>query len=172
MRIGIISDTHNRLARTAAAVELLRHKGAETLIHCGDLTGAEVVHLCGVLPTYFVLGNNDADNVPALLRAIEEVGGVSLKWGGEVTLAGKRIAVVHGHLHTDVRRLLAAQPDYLLSGHSHVPSDSRVGPTRRINPGALHRAAAFTVALLDLETDALELLTVSDEMSPTSSERP
>jgi uncharacterized protein len=166
MRIGIISDTHNRLARTAAAVELLRSAGAETLIHCGDLTGAEVVLTCGVLPAYFVFGNNDADNVPALLQAIEDVRGVCLKWGGEVTLAGKRIAVVHGHMHTDVRRLLATHPDYVLSGHSHIPSDSRVGPTRRINPGALHRAAEFTVALLDLVTDALEFLTVPGEISP------
>jgi hypothetical protein len=31
MHIGIISDTHNRLARTEAAVELLRSEGAETL---------------------------------------------------------------------------------------------------------------------------------------------
>jgi predicted phosphodiesterase len=63
-------------------------------------------------------------------------------------------------MHTDIRRLLAAQPDYLLSGHSHIASDARTGPTRRINPGALHRAAEFTVALLDLEEDILRFLAV------------
>src|SRR3954463_14333154 len=105
MRIGILSDTHDRLERTARAVELLRAEGAEALIHCGDLTGKQVVALCGVLPAHFVFGNNDADNVPALRRAIENVAGVCLGWGGEVTLAGKRIAVVHGHMRTDVRRL-------------------------------------------------------------------
>ncbi len=160
MRIGIISDTHNQLARTEAAVLLLRAEGSEVLIHCGDMTDTEVVAACGVLPSYFVLGNNDDDNVPALRRAIEDVGGVYLGWGGDVTLAGKRIAVVHGHMHSDVRRLLAARPDYLLSGHSHVAADFRAGPTRRINPGALHRAAEFTVAVLDLETDLLRFLTV------------
>jgi uncharacterized protein len=161
MRIGILSDTHNKLARTVAAVELLRTEGAEALIHCGDLTGSDVVKVCGVLPAYFVFGNNDADNVAALLRAIEVVSGVCLQWGGEVALAGRRVAVAHGHMHTDVRRLLAAQPDYLLSGHSHIASDSRIGPTRRINPGALHRATEFTVALLDLETDALRFFGVA-----------
>ncbi|HYT92285.1 MAG TPA: metallophosphoesterase family protein [Gemmataceae bacterium] len=160
MRLGILSDTHNRLERTAAAVEQLRAAGAERLIHCGDLTGPEVVALCGVLPSYYVFGNNDADNIPALLAAIEEVGGLCLEWGGEVTLADKRIAIVHGHLHKDVRRLLAAQPDYLLSGHSHIAADARVGPTRRINPGALHRASEFTVVLLDLASDALQFLIV------------
>jgi len=160
MRLGILSDTHDRLTRTLHAVELLREAGAEALVHCGDLTGPAVVAACAVLPCTFVLGNNDSDNVPALQKAMAEVAAVFLGWGGEVTLAGKRVGVVHGHMHTDVRRLLAARPDYLLSGHSHFAADQRVGPTRRINPGALHRAEQFTVALLDLETDALQFLTV------------
>jgi putative phosphoesterase len=161
MKVGILSDTHNNVARTTAAIALLRAERAEVLIHCGDLTGTEIVALCGVLPAYFVFGNNDADNVPALRRAIGDVNGVCLDWGGEVTLAGKRVAVVHGHMHTDVRKLMAGQPDYLLSEHSHRTSDTCVGVTRRINPGALHRATEFTVALLDLERDALRFLAVA-----------
>jgi len=168
VRIGILSDTHNRLTRTVTAVQLLRDEGAEKLIHCGDLTSPEIVLACGILPAYFVLGNNDADNVPALVQAVKEVGGVCLDWGGEVTLAGKRIAVTHGHMHNDVRRLLASRPDYLLSGHSHIASDTRVGPTRRINPGALHQAAEFTVALLDLGTDTLRFLNVPDERTSSA----
>jgi putative phosphoesterase len=160
MRLGILSDTHDQLDRARRAIELLRAEGAEVLIHCGDLAGAEMVAACAVLPCYFTYGNWDADNVPDLQRAITEAGGVCLAWGGEVTLAGKRVAVTHGHMHTDVRRLLAARPDYLLSGHSHITNDRRDGPTRRINPGALHEADVFTVALLDLETDELHFLTV------------
>jgi predicted phosphodiesterase len=67
--------------------------------------------------------------------------------------------MVHGHLHTDVRLLLAARPDYLLSGHLHLPGDRRDGPTRRIHPGARHRADALTVVMLDLETDEVRFLT-------------
>ena len=130
------------------------------LIHCGDYTEPEIVAGCGVMPGYFVFGNNDADNLPELTQAIESVAGVCLRWGGEVTLAGKRVAVTHGHMHTDVRRLLGARPDYLLSGHSHIALDVRAGPTRRINPGALHRADEYTVAFLDLQTDTLQFLTI------------
>jgi putative phosphoesterase len=160
MRLGILSDTHDQLARTQLAVRLLRAEGADVLVHCGDLTGPAVVAACAVLPCYFVLGNNDADNVPSLQRAMAAAGAVCLGWGGEVTLAGKRVAVTHGHMGTDVRRLLAARPDYLLSGHSHIALDRHEGPTRRINPGALHQADEFTVALLDLQTGGLQLLTV------------
>jgi putative phosphoesterase len=160
MRLGILSDTHDRLERAHSAIRLLQAQAVEALVHCGDLTGPEMVAVCAALPCYFVFGNHDADNVPELRRAMAAAGGVCLGWGGEVTLAGKRVAVVHGHLAIDVRPLLAAGPDYLLSGHSHIPGDRRDGPTRRINPGALDEADKFTVALLDLGTDAVQFLIV------------
>jgi putative phosphoesterase len=158
MRLGILSDTHEQFQRTRLAVERLRAERAEALVHCGDLTGPEVVAVCAVVPCYFVFGNHDADMVPRLRTAISEAGGVCLGWGGEVELGGKRVAVTHGHMSTDVRRLLAARPDYLLSGHLHIARDWREGPTRRINPGALHEAETFSVALLDLETDEVRFL--------------
>ena len=159
MRLGILSDTHDRLARARVAIQLLQAAGAEALVHCGDLMGPEIVAACAVLPCYFVFGNND-DDIPALRKAMTAAGAICLEWAGEVVLAGKRVAVAHGHMGSDVRRLLAARPDYLLSGHSHIAHDRMDGPTRRINPGALHRADQFTVALLDLKSDDLRFLSV------------
>lgn len=159
--LGILSDTHDQLARTKRAVQLLRDAGAEAMIHCGDLTNPSIVAACSVLPFWFVFGNNDADSVPALRRAAEEFGAKCLDWGGIVTLAGKRVGVAHGDMSTDVRRVLADKPDYLLTGHSHHASDEITGSVRRINPGALHRASEFTVALLELESGKLEQIQVS-----------
>lgn len=160
MLLGILSDTHDRLARTEAAINLLKAEGAETLIHCGDLTGPAIVTACAVLPLWFVLGNNDADTVRSLEKAAEAAGATCLKWGGEITLAGRRIAVAHGHVTGDLRPLLARKPEFLLTGHTHQVRDTSDGVTRRINPGALHRASRFTVALLDLKSDALRILDV------------
>lgn len=156
MRIGILSDTHNQAERTRQAVQLLEQAGAEAFIHCGDFVEAEMLALILSKPCYFVFGNNDSDSVPAL-RAVAAASkhAVCLEWGGMVTLLGKRIAVTHGHLTSEVRPLIAAQPDYLLTGHSHHACDLREGGMRRINPGALHRAATFSVACLDLLTDDL-----------------
>ncbi len=162
MRLGILSDTHDQRDRTIRAIELLRQEGVDVLIHCGDVTGAELVRPFAGLPCYFTFGNHDADSVPTLERAIREIGGVCLGWGGEVMLASKRIGIVHGHLHTDVRRLMRAQPHYLFSGHTHIPADRQEGATRRINPGALHDADAYTVAWIDLHTDVLRFLTLPE----------
>ncbi|HEY7158697.1 MAG TPA: metallophosphoesterase family protein, partial [Gemmataceae bacterium] len=115
MRLGVLSDTHDQLARTRFAIELLKKQGAEVLVHCGDLTGPEIVTACAALPCYFVFGNHDPDRVPDLQRAAAEVGVICLGWGAEVTIAGKRVAVAHGHMHTDIRRLMAAQPDFLFT---------------------------------------------------------
>jgi putative phosphoesterase len=161
MRIGILSDTHDQLVLTQHAVALLMREGAEVLIHCGDLTGPEIVQACAKLPCTFAFGNHDADSAPALERAIADVGGTCVASGGIVELAGKRIAVLHGH--EGMKDLLAERPDYLIHGHSHIAADGWIGKTRRICPGALNRAESLTVALLDTATEELRVLRLSGE---------
>ena len=161
MLIGILSDTHNQRQRTQAAIQLLLDEGAEILIHCGDLVDPDLIDLLTAAPFYLVFGNNDVHNVDEIQAAIQNsTAGVCLGLGGEIELAGKRIAVTHGHLYKVHQQLLASQPDYLLTGHSHVAADSREGTTRLINPGALHRARPYTVALLNLADDTLRYLTI------------
>ncbi len=159
MLIGIISDTHDQLARTARAVDALIEAGAEALIHCGDFTSPMIVHVCGQIPSYYVFGNNDFDQA-GLSSAMASVSGVNLGFEGEIVIEGKRIAVTHGDSPARFRRLLASVPDYLLFGHTHCRLNERDGPIRQINPGALHRAPEWTVALLDLARDEARFLRV------------
>jgi predicted phosphodiesterase len=95
-----------------------------------------------------------------LRQAIKRVGGTCLERGGLISLGGCRLAVTHGDLDQELRRLAALEPDYLFSGHTHVASDVQKGPTRWINPGALHRASVWTVALLDIASKHVSLLTI------------
>lgn len=161
MKIGILSDTHDQVERTSKAVSALVAAGAEVLVHCGDITRPAVVLECAGLPTYYVFGNNDYDH-DSLGRAIRGVGATSLGRGGMIELDGRRIAVTHGDSSKEVRRLAGLDPDYLLFGHSHVATDDRQGATRWINPGALHRAESWSVAVLDLQADVLEFLAIDD----------
>ena len=55
----ILADAHDEHDRTGRDIDLLRGAGAEALI----------VALLAALPAWFVLGNHDADAVPALERA-------------------------------------------------------------------------------------------------------
>jgi uncharacterized protein len=162
MRIGILSDSHDQVARTRAAVSDLVTAGAKALFHCGDLTIPDVAFELEPLPSYFVFGNCDYD-LDELRRSISIINGTCLEHGGLVLLGGKRLAVTHGHSQFELERLEAQKPDYLFSGHTHKTTDFRRGATRFINPGALHRAPQWTVALLDLESDNLNLLTINDK---------
>jgi predicted phosphodiesterase len=79
-----------------------------------------------------------------------------------LTLESKRIALIHGDDYRLKQKILAEQQfDYLLLGHSHVRKDERIGKTRIVNPGALHRANPRTAATLDLASDQLRFHIVS-----------
>lgn len=161
MRIGILSDTHDQVARTGRAVSLLTRAGAEALIHCGDLTIPAVVDEFLGVPTTFVFGNCDYD-LADLRRAMNRIDAACLDLGGLITLGDRRIAVTHGHSDAELNRLAALGPDYLFSGHTHQRRDVRQGPTRFINPGALYRASTWTVALLNLADDDLQTLILTE----------
>lgn len=160
MLVGIISDTHDALDRTRRAVDLLAGAGAEALVHGGDFTTPAVLEACLALPLTFVYGNNDADAVPDLRAAADAGGATCLEWGGVAELGGRLVGVAHGHMTADIRRVLALRPDFLLTGHSHETHDRVENGVRRLNPGALFRAAAYTVMVLDLATDEARLLPV------------
>lgn len=161
MILGILSDTHDRVEAMAAAMDLLRRHGAEFFVHCGDVGSERVLdHLAGVRGA-FVFGNTDWDR-PALSRYAAQIGVACHGDLADLELGGKKIAVTHGDDFKLKQRVLSEQRhDYLLQGHTHVRADQRVGRTRVINPGALHRAKEKTVATLDTVTDKLTFLIVA-----------
>jgi hypothetical protein len=149
MKIAIISDTHNQLARISKALDLARRYGAELVLHCGDIEDPPAVSLFEGWPVHFVFGNCDWDQ-SALKEAIREIGATLHERFGHLEIAGKKLAFLHGHepvLFKDIER--SGAYDYLFHGHSHVTDDRQVGPTRIINPGALHRAQVKTFVVLD-----------------------
>jgi putative phosphoesterase len=153
--IGILSDTHDRLDAMAAGLALLKQKGATFFIHCGDIGAEPMIDLLVGEPAVFVWGNCDWDR-RGLERYAYEVGVDCRGVMADLVLDDKRIAVVHGDDARAKHALLESQRfDYLLQGHTHLVSDERIGKTRVINPGALHRAKVKTVATLDLSTDEL-----------------
>ncbi len=157
MLIGILSDSHGDAVTTATAVRLLEQRGAKHLVHCGDICGEPVLdELTGHHAT-FVWGNCDSP-APHMRKYVQSLG---LPWPEPpviLELAGKRIAVFHGHERAFASAADRNDLDYVLYGHTHKYADRRIGRTRFINPGALYRARIKTVALLNLKNDRLDFL--------------
>jgi uncharacterized protein len=163
MRIAIVSDTHNRYHTVERALELLRLRTIDTVLHCGDIEDPFTVDLFRGLTMHFVFGNCDTGR-EELRVAMREAGMTLHEPYGCVELADRNLAFVHGddlRLLRDLER--ADHFDYVFHGHTHQVRDDRVGKTRVINPGALHRARLKTFAVLDLANGELETVVVPEE---------
>jgi putative phosphoesterase len=141
----VLADTHGRETpqlegRTAAALET-----ADVVVHAGDFTTEAVFSAfrqrCDLRG---VVGNNDPPAVAAALPAQR-----TLEW------EGLRVAVVHGHEHTDTGlSMLARQSgvDLLVFGHSHEPT-FRDGTVPLLNPGSHAAPRWHRPAHAELEWD-------------------
>lgn len=160
MRIGIISDTHSRYETVDKVVALLEEHGVDFVVHCGDIEDAGVVERLRGFPTHFVFGNCDSDR-DDLRRAVQLHGLTLHEPFGNLELEGCKIAFLHGDdklLMRDVEN--SGYFDFLFYGHTHQAKEHRTGPTRVINPGALHRARPRTFVVLDLPAGDVQSVVV------------
>ncbi len=168
-KIGLLSDSHGQAQRTHSAVQTLVKAGAEILIHLGDINSTTVLDSlaldldeAGELkpPVEVVLGNTDW-NSAELINHAQHLGIGANEVEGRLQLSGKTIVFQHGHHYEKYHAAIQEKVDFLFHGHTHTQIDEYVERTRVINPGALQRAREYTVALLDLETLALERFTIT-----------
>lgn len=157
IQLGILSDSHGHAATTRAAVELLLERHCSILLHLGDLGSEEVIDELVGHNARIVLGNCDE---PGLGRYAELVGVRNDHPAGSLEIDGKRLVFTHGHIEEPMRQALADGVAYLLHGHTHEVRDEVIQRTRVINPGALHRAARYTAAVLAPATGRLDIIEV------------
>jgi len=165
MKVCIVSDSHDRADMLAQAVRDARAQGAEAVIHCGDLIGAQTLKptLALGLPVHLIHGNNVGD--PQALHKLARTSGGLLSYHGadaRLELAGRRIFLVHYH---DYGHAMACTGDWELvcCGHSHQAEVRNVASvngkqTWLVNPGTVAGLAApATWALGDLAAMRFEL---------------
>src|SRR6476646_3063470 len=160
MKIAIISDTHSRYQTVEKVLDILRERQVTHIIHCGDIEDADTVWLFHGLTVHFVYGNCDTERL-ALQQAIHGIGETLHRPFGQLEIEGVKIAFLHGddeHLKREVEQ--SGRFDFLFYGHTHRAEEHRTGPTRVINPGALHRANPKTFLLLDLPSGETESVIV------------
>lgn len=165
MKICIVSDSHDRTPMLAAAVKEAKSAGAEAVVHCGDLIGANTLRplLALGLPVHLVHGNNLGDP-PALFKLSIASAGLVTYHGADVelTLAGRRMIATH---YPHYGRGLACTGDYdiVCCGHSHhasvVQQDNvQGGRTWLVNPGTVAGLGApATWIMADLAALAFEI---------------
>lgn len=150
-RIGVVADTHSPefAALPQRVLDVL--SGVELILHAGDINERSTLDALGrIAPVVAVRGDHD--------RALAD-----LPASREVTVAGKRVALVHGdrarwieepqtllwtlslghyHPHGRLPRDLKRRfpdADVIVYGHTHRPDIRWIGDTLLFNPGGVHQ---------------------------------
>lgn len=144
MKICIVSDSHDRSGALVSAITEAQAAGAEVVIHCGDLIGAQTLRASIKLglPLHVVHGNNIGDTM-ALHNLAAKSDGL-LRYHGQdawLELAGRRIFVTH-YPHYGYAMACTGDYDLVCHGHSHkahIDEQPNVkgGHTWLVNPGSV-----------------------------------
>jgi putative phosphoesterase len=159
MRIGIISDTHDRLPTIYAALRRFEELGIRTLIHLGDViapfAAKALKSFAGDL--HIVYGNNDGER-EGLRKVLPQIQDGPLF----VDLQGRRV-LVH-HFIDWCRPQDVARADIIVTGHTHEVAVRQHDARLFVNPGECCGwvTGRATVAALDLETRKVDLIEVSE----------
>jgi len=169
VKVCIVSDSHDRADPLARAVHDAKALGAEAVIHCGDLIGAQTIKpaLAAGLPVHAIHGNNLGD--PQAMFFQSRMSNGQLQYYGpdaKLELAGRKVFLVH-YDHYGYAFACTGEWDLVCCGHSHKAEARQVanvkgGTSWLVNPGTVAALAApATWVLADLATMRFEVKTLS-----------
>ena len=162
MKIGIISDTHDRLPTFRRAVQLFKRMKVDAIFHAGDFVAPFAAKLVapealGKTPLYCIYGNNDGER-DGLKKVLPDLQDGPLR----AELDGKTIVMHHYVDWLSDKDVTGA--DVVISGHDHTAHIETKGGTLYVNPGECCGWVndRCTVATLDLDTMQAEVVEVHE----------
>jgi len=159
VRVGVLSDSHGEAHRTRRAVEELARLGASVFIHCGDIESIECLDPLAGLDAHLVFGNCDE---PSELADYAASLGIQVHPPlGHISVNGTSLAFTHGDRQQCIIQALNSHTHWLFHGHTHTRRDEIVRATRVVNPGALHRASPYSVALITPQLAAVQFIEIA-----------
>ncbi|MDR1695955.1 MAG: metallophosphoesterase [Endomicrobium sp.] len=161
MLIGVVSDTHDNVSSVKEAVKFFNLRGANLVLHCGDIFSPYVAKEFSALNCGFkaVFGNNDI--IQAELENVISEFGIIRSAPFEFTAGGKKFVMFH-RLFT----VADGQYDYILYGHTHKPSIENIRGTVYLNAGEAcgYRYGRKTAALIDPDSGHCEIFDLDNPL--------
>src|ERR1041385_5968494 len=163
MRVGLISDTHDRVPAIAELVRQMQAGGVGMVLHAGDycapfsLKPFEEAHLS----LAGVFGRNDGDPQGLVSRAQAAFGAELFESPHSFDVGGRRILLIHDI--GDVHKRSVTGHEIVVHGNTHLQEMKTRGDTLIVNPGEacgwLHGTPS--AAILDLDSREVEFLSLS-----------
>jgi len=158
MRIGVLSDTHDRLPAIRAALERFSQLGLHPLIHPGDIVAPFAARVLATWPgeLYVTFGNNDGERA-GLQKVLPQIQDGPLF----ISRNGKTILVQHfidWCRAEDVRKA-----DVIITGHTHEFGVHEKDGRLFLNPGECCGwvTGHCTIAVLDQDKRQYEQIEIT-----------
>lgn len=167
MKIGVISDTHDRLPTFRQALAMFKRLKVGAILHAGDMIApfaAKLLtepELVGDIPVFAIYGNNDGERA-GLKQVLPKLidGPMRLELP---TAAGKSRLIVMHHFIDWLKPGDIGGADIVITGHTHEPVNelrdvpaaiNASGKQLYLNPGECCGWVTdrCTCAVLDLDT--------------------
>jgi putative phosphoesterase len=178
MKVCIVSDSHDHIPLLDAAVETAIEKGAEAVLHCGDVVAPSTLHCLQKyqIPIHVIHGNNTGDLFTLGRLASSDDNHIHYHgMDAGIELAGKRIFLVH-YPHYASAMAATGDWDLVCCGHSHkvkveAIANVKGGTTHLVNPGTIGGVgkAPATFVFADLDQMTFEELEVSKQIEREAS---
>lgn len=171
MKIGIISDSHDRLPALEQAIRELCAIPVEAILHAGDFVAPFAAKYLAPpyvpegMPVHVIYGNNDGERA-GLKKILPQL----IDGPTRMTLGGCRIAMHHFIDWLDPEEIEWA--DVIVSGHNHELSIEHRGDKLFINPGECcgWLTGRCTCVVLDSESRQVEVIDLLNPRSPGGDE--
>jgi len=176
MKICVISDTHDRVEYLHAALEDAKARGAEAVIHCGDVVAPYTLKGARKfgLPIHVIHGNNKGD-LAVMGKLSHDPESLVNYYGRDaaIELQGKRVFIVHFPNYAEALAL-TGKYDLICCGHNHRCSIQTIEHARDggyslvVNPGSASGMGRIqpTYAMGDLERMEFEILPIPEPEWP------
>ena len=162
MRVGLLSDSHDRVPAIDALLREMLARDVNFVLHAGDYCSPfslrpfrdHNIAMAGVF------GRNDGDREGLRSFAEQGMGQELFESPHSVKFGDVKVLLVHDL--ADVQEGSINAHDIVVFGHSHVATVERRGETLLVNPG---EACGWlygtpTAAIIDLDTKQVEVITL------------
>lgn len=162
MKLGIIADTHDHIAKIQKVVRIFKRANVEAIVHCGDFVAPFALRPFEEAKIQFigVFGNNDGEKEG--LRNFVKTFGTIHHPPYTFTLAGRKFLLCHSPLSNQDLRESCYKHDYVCFGHTHQITYEKMKNALLINPGEacgwLYGTAS--IGILDTETNKFSTMEI------------
>lgn len=160
MRIGLMSDTHDRVPAIDALLREMLARDVHFVLHAGDFCSPfslkpfqdHGIALAGVF------GRNDGDHEGLRAMATQGMGQELFESPHGMTMGSHKLLVVHDIADVGERSVLAHA--IVVHGHTHLQEMKTRNDTLIVNPGEAcgWLYGAPSAAILDLDTKQVEFI--------------